>query len=59
MLSALTRTRDESTAVETLLAFRCEALILLGPVDSAAALADLDRRAPVVSVGRRITGAGG
>ncbi|MFD4506675.1 LacI family DNA-binding transcriptional regulator [Streptomyces sp. NPDC058457] len=54
VLSALTRTRDESTAVETLLAFRCEALILLGPVAPAATLADLDRRAPVVSVGRRI-----
>ncbi|MFF7472650.1 substrate-binding domain-containing protein [Streptomyces sp. NPDC008092] len=58
VLSALTRTRDESTAVETLLAFRCEALILLGPEASAATLAGLDRRAPVVSVGRRITGAG-
>ncbi|MEU1514143.1 LacI family DNA-binding transcriptional regulator [Streptomyces sp. NPDC005811] len=57
VLSTQTRTRDENTAVETLLAFRCEALILLGPVAPAAVLAELDRRAPVVSVGRRITGA--
>nr|WP_202559625.1 LacI family DNA-binding transcriptional regulator [Streptomyces sp. SID5914] len=57
VLSTQTRTRDENTAVETLLAFRCEALILLGPVAPASVLADLDRRAPVISVGRRITGA--
>ncbi|MGI5192634.1 LacI family DNA-binding transcriptional regulator [Streptomyces sp. CA-288835] len=57
VLSTLTRTRDENTAVETLLAFRCEALLLLGPVAPASVLAELDRRAPVISVGRRITGA--
>ncbi|MFH9001694.1 LacI family DNA-binding transcriptional regulator [Streptomyces afghaniensis] len=57
VLSTLTRTRDEHAAVETLLAFRCEALILLGPVAPAAALADLDRKAPVISVGRRIADA--
>jgi DNA-binding LacI/PurR family transcriptional regulator len=54
VLSALTRSRGESAAVETLLAFRCEALILLGSVSSAPALAELDRQAPVISVGRRI-----
>ncbi|GAA2630347.1 LacI family DNA-binding transcriptional regulator [Streptomyces vastus] len=57
VLSTQTRTRDENTAVETLLAFRCEALLLLGPVAPASVLADLDRRAPVISVGRRISGA--
>ncbi|MFG2025319.1 LacI family DNA-binding transcriptional regulator [Streptomyces sp. NPDC048825] len=57
VLSTQTRTRDESTAVETLLAFRCEALLLLGPVAPASVLAELDRRAPVISVGRRISGA--
>jgi DNA-binding LacI/PurR family transcriptional regulator len=31
ILSALTPSRDEQTAVETLLDFRCEAVILLGP----------------------------
>lgn len=54
VLSALTRTRDENTAFETLLAFRCEALILLGAVSPAHVLAELDRKAPAISVGRRI-----
>lgn len=58
VLSAQTRTRDEATAVETLLAFRCEALILLGPVAPAPVLAALDRKVPVVAVGRRIADAG-
>src|SRR4051812_23966309 len=31
VLSTLTRDRDEDRAIETLLDFRCEALILLGP----------------------------
>ncbi|MFF7651007.1 LacI family DNA-binding transcriptional regulator [Streptomyces sp. NPDC007983] len=55
VLSTLTRTRDEHTAVETLLAFRSEALILLGPTSPADTLAALDRKAPVIVVGRRIT----
>ncbi|MFF4520119.1 LacI family DNA-binding transcriptional regulator [Streptomyces bluensis] len=54
VLSTQTRTRDETTAVETLLAFRSEALILLGPVAPAATLTALHQKAPVVSVGRRI-----
>ncbi|WP_329214444.1 LacI family transcriptional regulator [Streptomyces sp. NBC_01485] len=58
VLSTLTRTRDEHTAVETLLAFRSEALILLGPTASADALAILDRKSPVITVGRRIADAG-
>ncbi|MGW2051462.1 LacI family DNA-binding transcriptional regulator [Streptomyces sp. NPDC001858] len=58
VLSTLTRTRDERTAVETLLAFRTEALILLGPTAPADELAVLDRRSPVIAVGRRIAGAG-
>ncbi|MFI1484098.1 LacI family DNA-binding transcriptional regulator [Streptomyces sp. NPDC020747] len=57
VLSTQTRTRDEAAAVETLLAFRCEALILLGPVAPAPVLAEFDRRVPVVAVGRRIAGA--
>ncbi|MFG2963257.1 MULTISPECIES: LacI family DNA-binding transcriptional regulator [unclassified Streptomyces] len=56
VLSTQTRTRDENTAIETLLAFRCEALILIGPVAPAATLAALDQQAPVISVGRRLTG---
>ncbi|MFE8017874.1 LacI family DNA-binding transcriptional regulator [Streptomyces antibioticus] len=54
VLSTLTRTRDERTAVGTLLAFRSEALILLGPTVPADVLATLDDKAPVIAVGRRI-----
>jgi DNA-binding LacI/PurR family transcriptional regulator len=58
VLSTQTRSRDEHTAVETLLAFRSEALILLGPTAPSDTLAALDRKAPVVAVGRRIADAG-
>lgn len=54
VLSTTTRTRSEARAVETLLDFRCEALVLLGPEASAAALGELDRSVPVVVVGRRV-----
>ena len=54
VLSTTTRTRPEARAVETLLDFRCEALVLLGPEASAAALEELDRTVPVVAVGRRV-----
>ena len=57
VLSTQTRTRDEHTAVETLLAFRSEALRLLGPTMPADALAALDNKAPVIAVGRRIADA--
>ncbi|MCT9075775.1 LacI family DNA-binding transcriptional regulator [Streptomyces fulvoviolaceus] len=57
VLSTLTRTRDEHTAVDTLLAFRSEALILLGPTAPADTLAALDNKAPVIAVGRRIADA--
>ncbi|WP_419668336.1 LacI family DNA-binding transcriptional regulator [Streptomyces sp. 2-1] len=57
VLSTQTRTRDEHTAVETLLAFRSEAMILLGPTVPADTLAALDRRSPVIAVGRRIADA--
>ncbi|MGW1023631.1 LacI family DNA-binding transcriptional regulator [Streptomyces sp. NPDC002577] len=58
VLSTQTRTRDENTAIDTLLAYRCEALILIGPVAPVPVLAELDRKAPVISVGRRVVGAG-
>jgi DNA-binding LacI/PurR family transcriptional regulator len=58
VLSAVTRTRDERRATETLVDFRCEALILLGPVAPAAELAVLGRQLPVVVVGRRVPGGG-
>jgi DNA-binding LacI/PurR family transcriptional regulator len=58
VLSAVTRTRDERRAVETLVDFRCEALVLLGPVTPASYLNALGRQLPVVVVGRRVAGDG-
>jgi DNA-binding LacI/PurR family transcriptional regulator len=52
VLSALTQHRDEHRAVETLLDYRCEAIILLGPESRGSWLATLGERLPVVSVGR-------
>ena len=54
VLSAVTRTRDERRATETLVDFRCEALVLLGPVAPASQLAALGRQLPVVVIGRRV-----
>ncbi|MFI6574163.1 LacI family DNA-binding transcriptional regulator [Nocardiopsis sp. NPDC050513] len=53
VLSAVGAHRDERRAVESLLADRCEALVLLGPHAPAARLAELAERLPVVSVARR------
>ena len=47
VLSTLTRDRDEDRAVETLLDFRCEAVILLGPDATDAALGRLAAQVPV------------
>jgi DNA-binding LacI/PurR family transcriptional regulator len=58
VLSAVTRTRDERRAVETLVDFRCEALVLLGPVAPVAQLAQLGRQLPVVVIGRRVSADG-
>ncbi len=54
VLSALTPTRDERTATEILLDFRCEGLILIGPEDRAGWLSTLGQELPVVAVGRRL-----
>jgi DNA-binding LacI/PurR family transcriptional regulator len=53
-LSAVAPSRSEQHAVESLLADRCEALILLGPQAPAARLAELAGQLPVVSVARRL-----
>ncbi|PRY16596.1 LacI family DNA-binding transcriptional regulator [Kineococcus rhizosphaerae] len=53
VLAAVTRTRGERAAVETLLDSRCEALLVLGPEASGPELAALDARVPVVVLGRR------
>jgi DNA-binding LacI/PurR family transcriptional regulator len=55
VVSPLTRTRGERRAVESLLDFRCEGLLLLGPLMSEAELAELGERQAVVVVGRRLT----
>jgi len=54
VLGAVTPTHGEAAVVDTLLDFRCEALVLLGPELADATLADLTVRAPVVVVGRRV-----
>ena len=54
VLSTLTRVRNEDRAIETLLDFRCEALVLLGPESAPSRLARLDTMVPVVVVGRRL-----
>jgi len=57
LLSTVTPSRDAGRAVEVLLDFRCEALILLGPDDPAGRLNALGRELPVVVIGRRVTAA--
>lgn len=52
VLSTTTPRRVERAAIETLLDFRCEGLILLGPQATRRELGDLADRAPVVVVGR-------
>ena len=54
VLSAMTPRRDEERALETLLADRCEALILLGPETPVTRLSELARRLPVVVVARKV-----
>lgn len=53
-LSAVTPVHDEARVVEALLDLRCEALLLLSPTLTPAALADLAARTPVVVLGRRL-----
>ena len=52
VLGTTTPRTDEHRAAETLLDFRCEALVLLGPQMSDADLASLAEQCPVVAVGR-------
>src|SRR6478735_4247406 len=58
VVSPLTRTRDERRAVESLLDFRCEARLLLGPRLPDAELAALAEEHHVVAIGRRARAAG-
>jgi DNA-binding LacI/PurR family transcriptional regulator len=54
VLSAVSGSHDERRAIETLLEFRCESLILLGSELEKATLDDLAASVPVVLVGRRV-----
>lgn len=56
LLSARTPGHDERTAVDELLAHRCEALVLLGPEAPDAELTALARRTALVVVGRGVRG---
>lgn len=56
VLGAVTPTHGEGKVVETLLDFRCEALILLGTELGTGVLDALAERVPVVVVGRRVGG---
>lgn len=53
-LEPAARSRSEATAVQALLNYRCEAVVLLGPGLSAGALRELAGRVPVVVVARRL-----
>lgn len=54
VLSAVSDARDEATAVEGLLSYRCGALLLLGPRAAEADLAKVVRDTPLVVLGRTI-----
>jgi DNA-binding LacI/PurR family transcriptional regulator len=56
ILSAQTPSRDEESAVATLLGYRCDALVLLGSELPARRLHELVARVPVVVIGRRVAG---
>jgi DNA-binding LacI/PurR family transcriptional regulator len=53
-LGAVAPTRDETRAVQSLLGYRCEALILIGPTLPQAAIEELAERLPVVVVARAL-----
>ncbi len=53
-LSAVAPSRSEAEAVDSLLAYRCEALILLGPAVPAGQLDALGSRVPLVVVARNL-----
>jgi DNA-binding LacI/PurR family transcriptional regulator len=57
-LSAVAPTRPESRAVQSLLDYRCEALILLGPTLKPSALAALAESQPTVVVARKVSAPG-
>ena len=57
VLGAVTPTHGESKVIDTLVDFRCEGVILLGPESEVTALSAMGRRLPTVVVGRRMSSA--
>jgi LacI family transcriptional regulator len=55
VLGAVTPTHCEPKVIDTLLDFRCEGLLLIGPELPTAALSALGQRTPCVVIGRRVT----
>jgi len=54
VLGAITPTHHEPKVIDTLLDFRCEGMVLLGPTSPTGELAALGARLPIVVVGRRL-----
>jgi DNA-binding LacI/PurR family transcriptional regulator len=59
VLGAMTAGRDERQAVEELLSFRSEAIILIAPTSGREQLARLGQQIPLIEIGRRLTEDGG
>lgn len=57
VLGAVTATHGEARVLDTLLDFRCEAVILLGPESESATLEAIGQQLPTVVVGRRMSSA--
>jgi DNA-binding LacI/PurR family transcriptional regulator len=56
VLGAVTPTHGEARVIETLLDFRCEGLLLIGPELPGSELTALGQKVPTVVVGRRVPG---
>ena len=54
VLGAVTPTHDETRVIDTLLDFRCEGLLLVGPELPTEALTDIGKQVPTVVIGRRL-----
>lgn len=55
VLGAVTPTHDESRVIETLIDFRCEGMLLIGPELDAKDIIGLGEQLPTVVVGRRVS----
>jgi DNA-binding LacI/PurR family transcriptional regulator len=58
VLGAIVPGKDERTAMEELLAYRCEAIVLLGTDTGAAELSTAVEQIPIIDIARRGTAAG-